>query len=127
MDVSGEGFSYAIPQGWNVTRPNGAVVARRGNDLVSVTVFPLRRAYEPAQFEQLAATLDGVAAELAKAAGAELATKETTTVAATKSRAYRYGGKRIAFVLAGRREYQLFCSPGTTTACDVLFQSFSLS
>ena len=48
------------------------------------------------------------------------------TVANRKVRAYRYGDKRIGFVLVGKREYQLFCRHAAT-ACDLLFSSFTLA
>jgi len=114
-----------VPQGWRISRPRGGIVARNGDSLVSVTVFPLRKAYEPAQFDVAAKALDRVAGRLAAAAGARLDERETTTIADRKTRAYRYGGKRIAFVLEDAREYQLFCAPAGA-ACDLLFESFSL-
>jgi hypothetical protein len=124
--VRGEGFTFQVPAGWHVSRPTGAVVAKSGKNVVSVTVFTLRKAYDPAQFGAVAKTLDSVVARLAKAAGTTVSDSESTTIGDRKSRSYRYGSKRIAFVLEGVREYQLFCSTDAA-ACDVLFSSFSLS
>lgn len=124
--VRGEGFTFEVPQAWRVTRPRGAVVAKSGSRLVSVTTFPLRTAYDPDRFDAVAKTLDTVAGRLAKAAGTTVSESETTTIAGRKTRAYRYGSKRIAFVLEGAREYQLFCAPAAD-ACDLLFESFTLS
>jgi hypothetical protein len=109
-----------------VSTPKDAVVARHGSALVSVTRFPLLKPYDPGRFPAVAKELDRIAAQLAKQAGGSLAAKETTIVDGQRIRAYRYGNKRIGFVLDGRREYQLFCLQAGE-ACDLLFSSFSLS
>jgi hypothetical protein len=125
--IRGNGYLFAAPLGWKVTREPAAVVARSGDALVSVTRFPLRKAYTPDQFDAVAKVLDGVADKLAKASGTTVSARETTTVADGRQvRAYRYAGKRIAFVLAGRDEYQLFCAPAGA-ACDLLFSTFRLT
>ena len=126
VGVRGEGFTVQVPQGWTVTRPPGGVAARHGAGLISVTVFPLVKPYDPAKFAAAAKELDGVAARLAKEAGVTLTLSETVTVGNRKVRAYRYGASRIAFVLVGMREYQLYCAH-TATACDLLFSSFTLA
>jgi hypothetical protein len=126
VEVRGPGFTFEVPAGWNVSTPKDAVVARHGGAVVSVTRFPLLKAYDPAKFGAVAKELDRVAAQLAVQAGGSLDAKETTTVAGRKVRAYRYRDKRIAFVLVGRREYQLFCAKAGD-ACDLLFRSFALS
>jgi hypothetical protein len=124
--VRGAGFAFQVPQGFAVTRPHDAVTARNGDDLVSVTRFSLRKPYDAGQFGAVSKTLDGIAARLANAAGTTVSEGETTTVAGRKIRAYRYGGKRIGFVLDGRSEYQLFCTRADA-ACDLLFSSFTLA
>jgi hypothetical protein len=126
IGVRGEGFTVQVPQGWKVTRAPTGVAARRGAGLVSVSVFPLVKPYDPAKFGAAAKELDGVAARLAKEAGTTLTQSETVTVGNRKVRAYSYGTSRIAFVLVGKREYQLFCAH-TTAACDLLFSSFTLA
>jgi hypothetical protein len=123
--VRGPGFTFQVPEGWKTTPRGTGIVASRGGGLVSVTRFPLLKPYDPAKFAAVAAELDRVAAQLAKQAGASLDAKETTTVDGREVRAYRYGQKRIAFVLQGRREFQLFCS-NADSACDLLFDSFAL-
>ena len=127
IGVRGEGYVFDAPQGWKVSRPRDAVVARAGDSLVSVTHFPLRRAYDQSQFGVAAKALDAVAARLAKAAGSTIDKAETVTVSNRKVRSYRYGTRRIGFVLAGRNEYQLFCSQQQSAACDLLFGSFTLT
>jgi len=109
-----------------VTRPPTGVAARHGAGLVSVSVFPLVKPYDPARFVAAAKELDGVAARLAQQAGTPLTRRETVTVGNRKVRAYRYGDRRIAFVLVGKREYQLFCERAQA-ACDLLFSSFTLA
>jgi hypothetical protein len=124
--VRGPGFRFEVPAGWTVRRQAGAVTAHHGGQLVSVTRFSLRKPYDPGRFDEVAKTLDSVADRLAKAAGSTLSESETTTVADRKVRAYRYGTRRIGFVLDGRREFQLFCTQ-TGDACDLLFSSFTLT
>ena len=126
VGVRGEGFTAQVPPGWTVTRPPTGVAARHGAGLVSVSVFPLVKAYDPARFAAAAKELDGVAARLAKEAGTTLTRSETVTVGNRKVRAYSYGASRIAFVLVGKREYQLYCAHAPT-ACDLLFSSFTLA
>jgi hypothetical protein len=126
IGIRGEGYRFEAPQGWRVARPRGATVARSGSALVSVTRFPLRKPYSPEQFDAVAKALDGVAAKLAKAAGSAVSEGATVTIGDRQARAYRYGGKRIGFVLEGRDEYQLFCAPAGD-ACDLLFSSFTLT
>ncbi|HEY3541521.1 MAG TPA: hypothetical protein VGK79_03180 [Gaiellaceae bacterium] len=124
--VRGSGFTIEVLQGSIVTHPRGAVAVRSGADLVSVTTFPLVKAYDVGKFDAAAKELDGLAARLAKQAGTTVAKRETVTVAGRRIRAYEYGGRRIGFVLVGKREYQLFCRRAGD-ACDLLFSSFTLS
>jgi hypothetical protein len=124
--VRGNGFTVEVPEGWVVSRPRGAVVARRGSGLVSVTAFPLLKAYDPTRFAAAARELDALAARLAKQAGTTLAASETVTVDGQKIRSYRYADKRIGFFLTGKREYQLFCERAGS-ACDLLYRTFTLS
>jgi hypothetical protein len=126
IGIRSEGYTFDVPPGWRVGRPRDATVARSGSALVSVTRFVLRKPYSPEQFDAVAKVLDGVADKLAKAAGTTVSEAETVTVGDRQARAYRYGGRRIGFVLDGRDEYQLFCAPAGD-ACDLLFASFTLT
>jgi hypothetical protein len=125
--IRGNGFTFEAPTGWRVSRPATGVVARSGDSLVSVTRFPLQRAYDESQFDTAAKALDGVAARLAKAAGHSVDSAETVTVANRQARSYAYGTRRIGFVLAGRDEFQLFCTERESDACNLLFDSFTLT
>ena len=125
VQVRGNGYSFDRPRGWGMERPANGAVARHGDELVSVTRFPLRKAYDSAQFDEVAKELDRLAGRLADRAGTSLAASETVTVAGRKIRAYRYGDKRIGFVLEGTREYQLYCVRAEA-ACELLFSTFTL-
>jgi len=127
IGIRGDGFTFDAPLGWRVTRPQDGIVARNGDALVSVTHFPLRRPYDQSQFDTAAKALDAVAARLAKAAGHAVERAETVTVANRKARSYVYGTRRIGFVLAGRDEFQLFCTQQQSAACDLLFNTFTLT
>ncbi len=93
--------------------------------------FPLLKSYDPAKFAAVTQELDRDAQQLAAQAGKPLVTRETTTVAGRKIRAYRYGTTRIGFVLVDKLEYQLLCRLGSggsdpDGACALLFSSFSI-
>jgi hypothetical protein len=130
--VRGTGFTIEAPAGWQVARTTRVVTARRGSALVSVSVFPLVKAYDPAIFDRAARELDGVARRLAERAGGTITESKTTTVDGGKIRAYRFEAKglqtRVGFVLRGKREYQLLCQASSGDpdgACALLFSSFS--
>jgi hypothetical protein len=125
VQVRGNGYSFERPRGWGMERPANGAVARHGDELVSVTRFPLRKAYDAALFDEVAKELDRLAGRLADRAGTSLAASETVTVAGRKIRAYRYGDERIGFVLQGTREYQLYCVRAEA-ACELLFSTFTL-
>jgi hypothetical protein len=131
QEIRGRGFTVEVPAGWTVRRTGSAVGARKGDALVSVTIFPLVKPYDPAKFAAVARELDGVAAKLAAQAGHTLTERTTTTVDGRKVRAYRYNGVRVGFVLDGRLEYQLLClapdGGDPDGACGELFGSFSMT
>jgi hypothetical protein len=128
--VAGDGFSFRAPSGWQVKRAARTVEARDGQALVSVTVFRLAKPYRPALWPKVVPELDKVAGQLAGRVHGTVASSETRTVAGRKARAYaitRSGeDERIAFVLEGRREYQLYCR-GAGSACDTLLETFTLA
>lgn len=126
IGVHGPGFTFEVPAGWTVTTPSNGAVARHGRAVVSVTRFPLVKAYDPVEFAAVTKELDIIATRLAHEAGQESAAGQTTTVAGRKIRSYSYGSRRLGFVLEGKREYQLFCRPAGA-ACDLLYSSFTLS
>jgi hypothetical protein len=130
--LHGTGFSFSVPKAWRSTVSERIVRAASGGSEVSVQTFALLRPYRPDEFTAVTKELDRDARQLAAQAGKPLETKETTTVAGMKIRAYRYGTTRIGFVLVDKLEYQLLCRLGSggsdpDGACAMLFSSFSLT
>jgi hypothetical protein len=129
--VAGNGYRFEVPQaGWVVSRRPRVTAVRDGDRLVSVTTFPLVHSYDPAMFDEVVPELDRVANEVAVREQAKVANGRTLTIAGRKARVYDIahdGGpeERIAFVLSGPREYQLFCRDAGDV-CDGLLRSFSL-
>lgn len=129
--LHGNGFSFSVPKAWRSQVSARVVRAVSGASEVSVQTFSLLKPYRPAEFAAVTKELDRDARQLAAQAGKPLVTKETTTVAGVKIRAYRYGRTRIGFVLVDKLEYQLLCRLGSggsdpEGACALLFSSFSL-
>jgi hypothetical protein len=130
--LRGPGFTFSAPSDWRARRTESATTARSGSAVVSATAYTLLKPYTPALFDAAAKELDGVAERLAAQAGKPLTERETTTVDGRRIRAYRFGSTRIAFVLDGKREFQLLCrlppdGKDSDGACALLFSSFSLS
>jgi hypothetical protein len=87
--------------------------------------------YRPALFARVVPELDRVAKEVADREGAKVSGARTVTIAGRKARAYDIvhdGGpeERLAFVLHGPREYQLYCRDAGDV-CDGLLESFRLA
>jgi hypothetical protein len=130
--VEGNGFLFAAPAGWDVTRSARQLAAAGEKPaLVSVQVFPLTRAYRPALFEQASRELDRVAGDLARGLGGSVSSARTVTIDGARARQYelRYRDllQEITFVLSGRREYQLLCrrkADAEGDACAQLVTSF---
>lgn len=107
---------------------------------MSVAAFRLARPFRSAQWEDAVRELNDVAARLAERLGPSGIVEEADdrTLAGRRARIYEIGHRRgdarlldrVAFVLIGRREYQLTCriaaaepEPGEE-ACAELFRSF---
>jgi hypothetical protein len=124
-----DGFSTRVPVGWQLRVHDRTSEARKGAAVVSVSVFPLARPFTPALWPRAVPQLDRVARELARGEGATVASSETTTIGRSRGRVYvldrRGAEERVGFVLAGRREYQLYCH-AAGSACDRLFASFTI-
>lgn len=136
--VVGGGYRFSAPSSWSVSR-TGREVTAIGDpvDLVGVTTFGLARVYRPSLWTKAVAALDQTAATLAAQNGGKLRVRETVVLAGRRARryeiAYRADGEamveQIAFVLAGRNEYQILCrfkAGGDDSACRTLFSSFRL-
>ena len=119
-----------------MSRPKGAVTARNGSALVSVTTYPLLKASDPELFDEAAAELDRSVKKLVQQADGTLVETKTTKVAGRQVREYRYVAKgfatRLGFVLEGKREWQLLCRARAEDddpdgACKLLFETFTVS
>src|SRR5919201_380305 len=131
--VVGGGYRFSAPSSWSVYRTGREVTAISGPvDFVGVTTFTLARVYRPSLWTKAVAALDRTAAALAAENGGELRARETDVVAGWRARryeiAYRADGEamveQMAFVLAGRNEYQVLCrfkAGGDDGACRTLF------
>jgi hypothetical protein len=135
--VRGTGYRFSAPASWNVARSGREVRVSAGIGLVSVTRFPLLRAYRPALWLHVVPELDRAAAGLAEQQDGEVASSRNLTIAGRRARSYdidyRRDGKalveRIGFVLRGKTEYLLLCRyerGGDTDACGRLLATFAL-
>ena len=131
--VSGASFSYRAPSGWAVTvTPREAVAKQDEVTLVSVTVLPLVKAYNPALFPRVVTELDRVAGTLAARLHGTVSARRTVQAAGGKVRQYEIDhgelADRLTFVLRGKREFLLTCrwrsKDGAPGACDQLVASF---
>jgi hypothetical protein len=136
--VRGPGFAFSAPAAWSVSQRGREVRASQGVSLLSVTRFPLIRAFRPELWEQVVPELDRAAAQVAEQQQGKIGDTETVTVADRRARrydvAYESGGKelveRIVFVLRGKTEYLLLCRyerGGETRACERLLATFRLA
>jgi hypothetical protein len=135
--VHGAGYGFSAPVGWPVVRSGREVQAAQGIALVSVTRYPLLRAYRSSLWEHVVPELDHAAAGLAAQQGGTVGESRTVTISGRRARRYdidytRNGQRlveRLAFVLRGKTEYLLLCRyarGGDTRACDRLLATFTL-
>jgi hypothetical protein len=135
--VQGTGYRFSAPADWAVVRSGREVRASDGLKLVSVTRYPLLRAYRPELWVRVVPELDRAATQLAKEQHGEISESRTVSLAGRQARrydlAYERDGEalveRIAFVLRGKTEYLLLCRyerGGDTDACDRLLATFTL-
>jgi hypothetical protein len=136
--VSGPGYAFDAPGGWQVVRKADVREASHGTQLVSVTRFPLLRAYRPALWAKVVVELDRAAAQVAAQQHGKVTDPRSVAVAGRQARrydiAYERSGKqlveRIAFVLRAKTEFLLLCryeAGGDTRACDGLLATFRLT
>ena len=135
--VRGTGYRFAAPVGWRVVRSGRDVQAAQGLALVSVTRYPLLRAFRSSLWDHVVPELDRVAAGLAAQQEGTVGASRTVTISGRRARRYdidyRRDGKqlveRLGFVLRGQTEYLLLCRyarGGDTRACDRLLATFTL-
>jgi hypothetical protein len=134
--ITGTGFTFSAPD-WTVVRTQRSVQLSQGTQLVSVTRFPLLRAYRSALWPKVVPEIDRSATALAAGQKGTVSLRATTTLAGFRARrydiAYERGGRklieRVGFVLRGKTEYELLCRferGKSASACDLLFRSFRL-
>jgi hypothetical protein len=135
--VQGSGYRFTAPADWAVVRSGRALQVSEGLQLLSVTRYPLLRAYRPALWARVVPELDRAATQLATQQHGHVGDMRTVTVAGRRARRYdidyERDGKalveRIAFVLRGKTEYLLLCRyerGGDTAACDRLLATFTV-
>lgn len=129
--VSAAGYAFQASPGWRLERAGRKVAAVDGEREVSVTTFRLSRRYRPELWRRVVRELDSVAARLAAELDGRIRGRATLEVGGVRARVYRLEDtrddtRRIGFVLAGRREYQLLCRGDAEQECDVLFATFTL-
>ena len=136
--VRGAGYRFSAPASWAVARAGRELRVSEGIRLVSVTRFPLVRAFRPSLWQSVVPELDRTAAALAKQQNGKVAHARTLTVDGREARSYdvdyeRDGKKlveRITFVLRAKTEYLLLCRyerGGDTRACERLLATFKLT
>jgi len=136
--VQGTSYRFSAPVGWAVTRSGREVQAARGIALVSVTRYPLLRAYRSSLWAHVVPELDHAAAGLAAQQSGTVGESRTVTISGRRARSYdidytrngRQLVERLVFVLRGKTEYLLLCRyarGGDTRACDRLVATFTLS
>ena len=134
--MRGAGYRFSAPAEWSVTRRPRVVQVSEGVGLLSVTRYPLVRAFRPALWERVVPELDRAASDVAKQQQGSVASSRTITVSGRQARSYdidyEHEGKqlveRITFVLRGKTEYYLLCryEGGDTDACERLLVTFTL-
>jgi hypothetical protein len=135
--VRGSGYRLSAPTAWEVSRSPRELRVSQGVMLLSVTRFPLLRAYRPPLWDHVVPELDRAAKGLAEQQAGEVAESRTVMISGRRARTYdidyERDGKalveRIAFVLRGKTEYLLLCRyerGGDTDACDRLLATFTL-
>jgi hypothetical protein len=144
QEISGPTYTATVPAGWELERPPRTIAAESpdGPEAVSVAMFRLSRPFMPALWSEAVRELNDVAARLAERLGPTALVEETrdAVIAGRRARVYEIGYRRanarlldrVAFVLVGRREYQLTCRIDVAEpergeeACAELLRSFRL-
>ena len=135
--MRGLGYRFSAPADWAVVRSGRQLRASKGVSLISVTRYPLLRAYRPILWDHVLPELDRAADGLAQQQNGTVGESRTVMISGRRARSYdidyERDGKalveRITFVLRGKTEYLLLCrygEGGDTGACDRLLATFRL-
>ena len=136
--MRGTGYAFSAPAEWQEVRAGRGITVSHGVDVVSVTRFPLVRAFRPELWDKVVKELDRAAAAVATQQDGKVANAKTVTIGDRRARRYdieyeRDGTQlveRIAFVLRGKTEYLLLCRyerGDDTRACERLLATFKLT
>ncbi len=129
--VSGLGFTFSAPAGWQVRTGRRQASASHDNELVQVATFPLQKPYSDALFAKVERELDARMKEVAKQTDGTVSGSSTVTAGGVRSHSYEVTDgdlvDQYTFVLRNMREYQLLCHRKTSSdddACKLLITSF---
>ena len=132
--MTGPGFSFEAPGGWQVVRSGQRVSAGSGSSLVQVARFRLLKPYSAALFDRVEKELRVRMAAVAAQTSGRLAGSRVVTAGGVRSHSYdvEAGGRvdQYTFVLRGMREYQLLCrrsSSDDDANCRLLLSSFRIA
>ena len=131
--VSGQGFRFDAPSGWQVTVHNDRASASHDDELLEVAAFPLQKPYSAALFTKVERELRTRMAQVAQETGGTVSGNGAVTAGGIRSHSYDVTvGDHVdqyTFVLRGMREYQLLCrrkSSSADDACRRLVTSFQV-
>jgi hypothetical protein len=132
--VNGPGFSFAAPEGWQLTVGKHRASAAHEDELLQVATFPLLRAYSAALFAKVELELRARMKAIASQTGGTVSGSSTVTAGGIRSHSYdvRVGDHvdEYTFVLRGTREFLLLCrrkSSSADAACKQLISTFRAS
>ena len=139
--VSGTGYAFSAPGGWQVTRTANQVqaVEKKGSpQLVAVSRFPLLRVFRPALWAKVVKELNAAADGIASQQQGVVSGSSDLTVAGQQARRYTISyetkgqklEEQLVFVLRDKTEYLLLCryrQGASTAACEMLTRTFKLT
>jgi len=132
--VTGTGFAFQAPAGWQVQHGRTLVMATHGSELVQVSTFPLQKPYTDALFGKVAKELQTRVSQVTAQTGGKLTGRSVVTAGGIRSHRYLVTvGDHVdeyTFVLREKREYLLLCRRGSShdqAPCAQLIKSFVLA
>jgi 3-oxoacyl-ACP reductase-like protein len=129
--VTGPGFSFSAPAGWQPTVGKRRASASHDDELVQVAAFPLLKPYRDALFARVERELNARMQQVAAQTGGTVSGHSTVTTGGIRAHSYEVSvGDHVdqyTFVLQGMREFQLLCRRKASSddeACKLLLTSF---
>jgi hypothetical protein len=120
--VSGRGFRFDAPHGWQVTVGKNRASASHDDELLQIAAFPLQKPYSPALFAEVERELRTRMKQVAEETGGTVSGSGAVTAGGIRSHSYDLTvGDHVdqyTFVLRGMREYQLLCRRKASSAED---------